>query len=240
MNPANRLVFTATDRPQYFQPVMDTWQNARGYADWQPTVYLEPTCLTVIMDGIARGHDADVHHNTSRLGVLKNPWHALESAFNTGADFVVLAEDDVLVSSDILEYFTWAADQFRDQPVLAVCACSFEPTCPPHDQQSVVTHQRFCSLVWATWRDRWIDTLRNTWDHDYTSGTPAQPQSGWDWNINLRILPGTDLQVVTPLASRSSHIGEHHGTHTSSDTFPGSVAHTFHQDRPPAPFHLKT
>ncbi len=226
-----RLVFTATDRPYYFQPVLDSWRTARGFLDWHPTVHLEPSPVQDAMLRMAHGAQADVQVNRRRLGVLRNPWNALDSAFTAGADFVVLAEDDVLVSDDVLDYFTWASTALAHEHVLAVCACSMQPQ-PDADVNLVVTHRRFNPLVWGTWRDRWTTVLRDTWDHDYSSGTPDAPQSGWDWNINLRVMQ--DWVVAAPVVSRSTHIGKYGGTHMRPEDFTGSVAPTFAATHPAA------
>ncbi len=229
-----RLVFTAYNRPVYFEPVMAAWTQVRGFGDWQPEVFLEPSPAAEAMTGIAAEAGAAVTRNPLKRGVLSNPWNALYTAFNAGADFVVLAEDDVLVSDDILEYFTWASTTFADQHILTVCACSFAPACAPGHEQNTVRHKQFTPLIWGTWADRWTDQLRDTWDHHYSTGTSEAPQSGWDWNINLRIM--RDWDVISPIASRSTHIGRHGGAHTTAQTFPGSIAPTFAAHRPSAPF----
>jgi hypothetical protein len=231
-----RLVFTAYNRPCYFTPVMASWAQARGFGDWNPTVYLEPSSQRPTMAAIAGNHGATVVVNPHRLGVLHNPWNALNTAFSNGADFVVLAEDDVLVSDDVLEFLRWASVRFKTQHVLAACACSQEPTSSPTQANHVTIHRRFNALVWGTWRDRWDNVLRDTWDHDYSSGTPDAPQSGWDWNINLRVM--ADWYIASPVASRSQHIGEFGGIHMQPAAFPESTSPTFRQHRPRAPFTL--
>lgn len=230
----HRLVFTATNRPFYFRPVLDAWIAVRGFAGWRPLVFVEPTPVAAQMAALAAAAGAAVVRNPVRRGVLSNPWHALDHAFADGADFAVLAEDDVLVSDDVLEYFTWAAASFADAHLLTVCAASFAPACAPGHEQHTVRTKQFCPLVWGTWADRWTGVLRESWDHDYSSGTPQAPQSGWDWNINLRVM--ADWDALAPVASRSTHIGEHLGAHTTAATFPGSQAPTFRPHRPPAPF----
>jgi len=231
------LVFTANNRPRYLRPVLHQWARVRGWRDWRPTVYLEPGRKAAQMADIATAAGARVRVNPRRYGVLTNPWQALNTAFTDGADFTVLAEDDVLVSTDVLEYFDWAAHSHATEHVLAACAGSFDG-CPDGHEYHIERGNRFCCLVWGTWADRWTGTLRDTWDHTYSSGTPAQPQSGWDWNITLRILPGWD--VLAPYASRSQHIGEHEGTHCTPAQYPGTRAANFRHDRPTAPYTVVT
>lgn len=233
----NRLVFTAYNRPTYFTRVMQTWAGVRDFTAWQPTVHLEPGADQDTMRAIAEAAGAVVHLNTHRRGVLTNPWHAVDTAFTAGATFVVLAEDDVLVSDDVLEYFTWAAATLADQHVLAVRACSMKPTCHPDEDHVVDIGPTFNPLVWGTWADRWTTVLRDTWDHDYSSGTAEHPQSGWDWNIVLRVK--ADWQFAGPRASRSTHIGKYGGAHMLPKDFAASEAPTFRPHRDPAPFHIE-
>ncbi len=228
------IVFTAYNRPRYLQATLASWAAVRGWQDATRHMFLEPGPAASHMLTIARLHGLAVHHNPVRHGVLHNPWVALQDAFAT-EEFAILAEDDIVVSDDILEYFTWARDRFAtDGGVLAVCANTKAAT--SQDDNLVLRGRHFDPLVWGTWRDRWTDVLRDTWDHDYSSGTREHPQSGWDWNINLRVLGNRD--VLWPASSRSNHIGAHAGTHTTLLSFPGSVSPTFRPHRPPAPFHL--
>lgn len=233
-----RLALMANDRPSYFIPVTAHWQQARGLDQWDPYVSLEPTSYLAEMHAIATERGFPVKVNPARWGVLHHPWRILESLFaEHHADFAVIAEDDVLVSDDILEYYTWAAKRFADERVLAVCSSSFREQASPAEDYRAVVHTGFTAMCWGTWGTRWQSVLRDTWDHNYSSGTPDAPQSGWDWNFNLRIIPQGNWQVVSPAASRTDHIGAV-GTHTTAASFPGSRSATFVQHRDPGEFHL--
>lgn len=232
-----RLIFTATDRVDYFTQVAEAWSAVPAVEAWRPQVFCEPTDVLDDMLGVALSiPGAAAIINPIRYGVLHNPWQALEATFADGAHFVVLAEDDVLVSTDVLDLMSYAARALRDEHILAVRACSFFEHCPPGDEHVLVTDTAFCPLVWGTWADRWYGTLRESWDHDYTTGTPEAPQSGWDWNLNLRVIPAGGWRIAQPVASRATHIGRR-GTHTTLTSFPGSVAATFTAYREPAPAH---
>ena len=62
--------------------------------------------------------------NRLRQGVLGNPWLALDHAFGVSPDlhgprdFAILAEEDLIVSPDVLEYFTWC-QRYADDPICA-------------------------------------------------------------------------------------------------------------------------
>jgi len=251
-----RLVFTAYRRPHYFAEVLDAWTQVRGFAEWKPAVYLEPSPVEQEMAELATAAGLRVHLNMARLGVLSNPWQALEGAFTghgdpaDAAEFAVLAEDDLLPSTDILEFFTWAATSLRGvdfagpptnprrpRRVLTVCAASLAPAVTPEQQHDVTLSGTFCSQIWGTWAGNWTAQLRDTWDHDYSSAPPGRGnEAGWDWNIYRRLVPG--CRVAHPVASRVTHIGRFGGAHTTEASFPGSQLPTFAQHRPPGQYRL--
>ncbi len=231
-----RVAMTVSDRPFYLKDTLPYWANARNVQDVPFTFHVEQTVakyqnLTLIKDWAyeAKIQRVAIVENSSRLGVLVNPWEAFELAFADGADFVLLCEEDTPVSSDVLEYFTWAAVKFQfNSSVLG--ACSWCPCLPEqYSASDCILASDFNPLVWGTWRDRWYDTLRDTWDKDYSSGNPDGSQAGWDWQIRLRILG--DRKFVFPLQSRSDHIG-YYGTHMLPKYFDESRAASFLADRP--------
>lgn len=224
------LVFTAYNRPFYLNQVVDSWNAVRDLSLWDTHFYLEPSEVEEAMTSIALNLNTtiDVSVNPERLGVLTNPWSALNSAFQRGADFVVLAEDDVVVSQDILEYFSWAAIEYQTgHNVLAVTAFS---QLGEGKANQVILSDNFNPLIWGTWRNRWDEFLKDTWDKDYSTGKPDGSEAGWDWNIN-RIIANNNLKVVKPLHSRSDHIGELLGTHMTPDFYPESRGTNFSQIR---------
>ena len=104
------LLLTAFDRPQYLGPVLASWARVRGVAGWHLRVAVEPSPVRDEVVGLVRafveqvGHrDTEVVLNPERLGVLENPYAHLDALFGAGHDFVVRAEDDLLVGDDVLE-----------------------------------------------------------------------------------------------------------------------------------------
>lgn len=216
------LVFTAFNRPDYFRKVIDSWNQVRNISDWNVSFHIEPSNMSEIMADMAfrLNSNLTVHNNENRLGVLVNPWNALNTAFEGGADFVVIAEDDVLVSQDILEFFEWTSVEYETgHDVLAVNA--FSQIGGGKSNQITVDDPKFSPLVWGIWKNRWETHIRDTWDKDYSSGNPDGSEAGWDWNIN-RIITNNNMLIVKPLQSRSDHIGEMAGTHMTPDLFPTS------------------
>lgn len=223
------LVFTAYNRPEYLQSTITSWNGVRNLRSWNTAFFVEPSENRNEVENIALSLQTNVtlHNNETKLGVLVNPWHALDTTFQGGADFVVLAEDDVLVSSDILEYFEWASEEYSTAyKILSLNAFS---NLGGTKSNQLTQSSQFSPLVWGTWKDRWEETLRDTWDKDYSTGNSDGSEAGWDWNIN-RILQKYDWSVIKPLQSRSTHIGIQ-GTHMTPDDFESSIGVDFQATR---------
>ena len=117
------VLLTAFDRPHYLAPVLDSWAQVRGLPDWHLRVAVEPSDVrgevVALVEAFVRrtGHpDTEVVLNPTRLGVLENPYVHLDALFAAGHDFVVRAEDDLLVGDDVLELFAHVATTYADDP----------------------------------------------------------------------------------------------------------------------------
>jgi hypothetical protein len=229
------LFLTAFNRPSYLQQTLESWLTVRGIEDWRVVFMIEPSHVTGKVVEICERFiemrdlkDAEVCVNPQVYGVLHHPWVGFERLLMMhGYDFAVRAEDDLLVSSDVLEYFDWAASEYKgDADVAAVQA--YTDGSGPED--GVARVPRFNPWVWGTWRDRWHAFIGPTWDHDYSTynGYPGN-QSGWDWNLDTRLYPLHGLRSVAPLASRVDNIGVH-GVHGTPDNHRTSLS--FERDRP--------
>lgn len=228
------VFLTAFNRLPYLQEVLHSWEHVRGLKDWHFVAMIEPSPLAQQIkeefeEFVARAGltDFEIHINPQVYGVLHHPWVGFERLLKD-YEFVVRAEDDLIVSEDILEYFNWAAPEFMSDTSVATIH-AFSLTDGASNEATVVGH--FSPLVWGTWRDRWVDVIGPSWDHDYSTfnGTPGN-QSGWDWNLNSRIFPQFNLHAVEPTISRVNNIGIW-GVHGTPDNF--EPAPHFSGDQPP-------
>lgn len=218
------LFLTAYNRVAYLQQTLHSWETVRGLKDWHLVVMIEPS---VVQDQIQEEvlyfcerlglTDYQIYVNPERYGVLHHPWVGFERLLGPGVyDFVVRAEDDLVVSDDILEFFEWASEEYRDDPSVATVQAYSEGS---GGASEVELLPAFSPWVWGTWRNVWRNLIGPTWDHDYSTfnGSPGH-QSGWDWNLNTRIFPNKNLRSVTPRLSRSNNIGVH-GIHGTAENF---------------------
>lgn len=228
------IVFTAYKRPQYFKETLESWAQVRGIKDIPITVFLEPSDVQDEMVEVALsvGLRVEVVLNPTKLGVLGNPWQALSHGFSRG-NFVILAEEDLIVSTDTLEYFAAVTSRVGPEEALGVCAHTMAEA---GDPAKWYMEERFEVLLWGTWEQNWREVIRDTWDKDYSThdGVPGQ-HAGWDWNLG-RISRQRHKPFVIPEVSRSKHIGQFDGRHTTPESFAAESTPTFQLTRVPVRF----
>lgn len=236
---------TAHRRPGYLRRALESWSRARGVGDLALFyVSLDASDRVAEMTEVLRNASFPVmlkrHYllNFPARGVSVNPVEAGSAVFrdNPDVDFLVLAEEDLLVADDVLEYMAWGAERFRGCPeVLAVRA---HPGAEGRDAGACRLSSGFSPWVWGTWRDRWTGILEPTWDRDYSTGDGQCRQAGFDWNIDQRVMPRRGLKCVVPEVSRSQNIGEHDGVHAQPADFPATMLASFREHVSPQCYRL--
>lgn len=249
-----RLFFTVYKRPEYFEDVLSSWAAVKGIDQIPITFHVEPSRVQGVQTALIKefadaidSYQVKTLLNSERLGVLRNPFNGFTFAFDhVDTDYAIIAEEDLLVSNDILEFHAWARrardDSNWESLILngipgAVCSYA-------HNDESSDDHSKvdlcddFSPWVWGTWKDVWLDTIAPTWDFDYTSGIVdgVDTGSGWDWNLDKRVFPKAGLRIIKPRASRSQSIGiwGQHGNpanHKTTKSFiserPGGIAYSY-------------
>lgn len=252
------VMLTAWRRPYYFERTLMSWANADGIG--------KVARLVIALGATDRTEQqlALIQRMTPRFGcpveivmqseeALRSPSaHRAIAEGITGCfadpevDFVVFGEEDLLVSSDVLAYMHWARRRFEeDKQVLCVCGhnqggSGWDPPEPPQDAHASQHQARllpyFSGWVNGFWRDRWFDVLLPQWDWDATSG--GAMTSGWDWNIQLRVIPRGNFLCVVPDASRSQNIGQYEGGYAHPEKYLETVSQSFRLTREPAEYRL--
>lgn len=205
------IVLTAHDRPGYLRRTLGALRG-NDLGGWTLEAAVEPgnAHVRALVESFADA-PATVTVNPKRLGVRKNPWRALERAFDAGADVVLYVEDDVLVSPDATALATWyAAHPDRDR-ALALCLLAYgsdpgrpedvvetsDPVRPPGVAPFPSLGVVFTRSGWARARGRWFD------------------DDGWDRGLGRALADGA--AIWHPAWSRSTHIGRLAGSHCEPD-----------------------
>jgi GNT-I family len=220
--PANVIAFTVSGhRQKYLRQSLDSWSRARGIDSWHLLFCLEP-CRphfpVAEFTQWVRGAFAStqVQVNDRWLRCAGNTRQAMSMAFASGAAFTVLAEEDVVVSTDVLEYLSWARDIYQaDKEVLTVCAHAKQAEGGGSDAD-VVRSSWFNPVIWGTWADRWRESVAPGW------GLLEGSLESWDANLRRQVVTAGKVSIF-PVRSRALHIGE-----VSSQT-PGQLAGYFYR-----------
>jgi hypothetical protein len=243
------VTLTAYRRPMYLAQTLEGWSKVKGVNYLrQFAVALRPSDrarenLEVIKLAQTWFRIPITLRMQSSLAMFGGPhsaiaWMVSQAFADPQVDFVVASEEDVLPSDDALLFMRWAARFQKRSDVLAVCAHSqsgqgwdaHEPADDADADQAIVRLLPYYNAwCWGTWRETWNNLLLPDWDWTCTSGGPTT--SGYDWNIQQRILPKHGGLCVVPDASRSQNIGEHEGLYTTPWSFSFSQAQSFRARR---------
>ncbi len=237
------LAFTACDRPHFLKDSLDSWLKTNLELVTSVQFFIEPTDRLVEIEAVIAYFEAEcpvpviAHVNPEKYGVLKNPWKLFENLFDKQlATFVILGEDDFIVSPDALDFFD--VQRREAQPnTLAICLKNVGEMSDENPSTfNYTTH--FDGNIWGTWAENWRNHLKDSWDFDYSSGKADETPSGWDWNIGLRVIPQNGLRCLTPTASRSFHIGTT-GVHCTADDYNATTTPNFVREKYVGPYQEK-
>lgn len=229
------IALTVNNRPHYLRETLESWREVRGIETAEALFICEPGCP----EAVELCEKADFFRwsgrvlLTERAGVLLAPWLALSAGFAAAAgrhgDFCVLAEEDMVVSTDALELLAWAAERYRaDSQVLAVNLGQPEMVSP--NMRVVVRQDHFNGWVWGTWLDRWAK-IGPDWDKDYQ-------HKGWDHRLNDHWVGELGYRCIAPAVTRSQHIGKEGGTHCTPEMFESLLAEGFQREVPEQKYRL--
>ena len=160
-----------------------------------------------------------VSTHSTRLGPHKNIRYAVNDAFESyDARFVIVLEDDVILSRDALMFMEYARDTFENDTNVFT-ATGYANNChrehcvvDPAFRHRTTRRKHFTPWFWGTWRDRWQELHKSTW-------------TGWDVEMNFELSetrsivqkPNSGLRgervEVFPIFSRANNIGFENGFH---------------------------
>ncbi len=233
------VAFTVSgQREKYLKRALDSWTQVRGIETAGLVFCVEPVPTFPVRDFTIWASrtfpGSHVSVNPDVYGCLKNTKRAFDAAFGMGARLGVMAEEDLVVSADVLEYLTWAMAEYEhDQDVAAVCCHAKESQST--DASLAVKVPWFNPLVCGTWKDRWEGLWRPSWK-PWEGG--LNENQAWDNNLRI-VLSHYAKHSIFPGVSRVMHIGEISTIYTPSIAefmYQASVSGCFAASHPPAEF----
>lgn len=213
------VAMTVNNRPLYLKRALDAWAQVRHVDKVEFRFGVEPveesrTNVALIQQWAeATGVDVVIRLNPEQFGSQHNPWEVMDASFKAGCKYVILTEDDLLPSTDLLEYHKWAAENGGGSTL--VCSCNRHQG---EDAAAVNTVVGFADCwIWGTWDFCWSAVVSPHWDHNYSTGDGAE--KGWDWHLNKRVMQVKGWKSLQPEVSRVRSIGEQ-GEHSFGEVEP--------------------
>jgi len=220
------IAISAYNRPEYTQRSLAAIFGAKGFNKDRYKIF-------AAMDRIDSGSfNMDVLKVFQDFGI--NPYivpskygcnytikAALELAWEDNPDFVLMIEDDIVISDDALVYIEWAAEKYKDDSSVRTIGLwghdkgySLGNPLTEMEHGRVMRQNYFTCWGWGTWKDRWEEMFA-TW----TTGDDRHDTS-WDVIVSSHL---GDRAEILPSISRAYNCGELGGTHRGR-AWPGVVA----------------
>jgi hypothetical protein len=256
------LVCTAWRRPDYLERTLASWTRVRGVGRLGHLVValgpsdVEDQQIEVIKLGSAAmglpGGRVTIRPDSPAAVASPGMHRALGEAITWVRDelrprAVICAEEDIIVSSDVLEYMGWALNRFAADPLVAT-VCAHDRGGSGWDipgigdlgidapQDLVTLADYFSPWVWGVWTGPKLDVLLDSWDYDANKGD-RPTTNGYDWAI-LREIHNRGLLSVVPSASRSQNIGRDGGYYARPELFDQTQSASFRKRRDPIAYRL--
>jgi FkbM family methyltransferase len=212
-----RIAISVYNRPEYTQRCLAAIFGMKGFNN--------PSFIDVAIDRLPDGtfnedvvsvlefyNITNIHWNSIKLGCNGTVKLALEESWSKNPDFVLMIEDDIIVSPDAWEYATWAARIFKNnKDVRTVGLWSHQDgwkvgaPYAHNESTKVMSQSLFNCWGWGTWRKEW-DEMDVSWTLDLSDSH----DTSWDM-VLLSTLNGR--KEIVPSIARAHNCGEHGGTH---------------------------
>jgi glycosyltransferase involved in cell wall biosynthesis len=252
------LLISAYKRPDYFRRSLESWVAARGSGELRRiAVALGPSDAEgeqrAVIAEIAKDAPCPVVIFPDSPACAQVP--GAHRAYGEGANrifaedpdcrFLIFGEEDIVVSDDVFEYFTWGRKVSAGK-ALAVIAHNargngwqrpVQEDDTDADQAAARLVRSFSPWGWGTWSQLWRLVIEPEWDYDCNRGLRPD-QHGCDWQMQ-RLLMRQGLPVLVPDASRSQNIGEQGGIYWNpGDDFSWTQSASFREHRDPVTYRL--
>ena len=217
------IAISAYNRPEYSRRSLAAIMGAKGYSPEKYAIYCSIDCdengqTNDEVFALYARYGFTHSITTKKLGCNYNVKRALEIAWRDNPDFVLLIEDDVIISEDALLYVEWGAEKYKNDHSFRTIGLwkskdgwDFNKPLTKSILFRIDEQNWFTCWGWGTWKDRWEEMLA-TW----TTGNDSHNTS---WDVVLYSHLGNRKEAV-PAISRAYNCGELNGTHRGRE-WPG-------------------
>lgn len=211
------------NRLDYTKQILEKLASCKLAEEIPTTISIEPSPVLYEIAGLADAypHPKTIFVNEYRLGCNRGIWTAINRGFETGSDFNIHIEDDILLSRDALIYFTEMARYYeKDESVFCIGGYNRDPEIKTEaDMGLFFPANTFYAWSWGVWYNRWNE-IKNRW----AFGSNPYGQS-WDCYVKHHLRG--NRSTVLPSVSRVKNIGALNGTFTPSAEWHDKKHNTF-------------
>lgn len=210
------IAISAYNRPEYSQRSLAAIFGAKGFSPNKYRIYCVMDCY---QGGSYNREVYDVYKSFGIIPVVLGEKHgcnytikkALDLAWEDNPDFVLMVEDDIIISDDALMYIEWASEKYKDDNSVRTIGLwghdngfSLDMQLTEKEHGMVMRQNYFTCWGWGTWANRW-EEMSETW----TTGNDSHDTS-WDVIVSSHL---GDRVEILPSISRAYNCGENNGTH---------------------------
>lgn len=218
------IAISAYNRPEYLQRCISALYGAKGFSSKKYSIFCAMDCYEngsfnqEVFD-VFTSYNLFPYIMEEKSGCNYTIKKTLELAWDDNPDFVLMIEDDIIISDDALQYIEWAAEKYKNDPsvrTIGLWGHDDQPSLPvsPKDHGKVMRQNYFTCWGWGTWKDRW-EGMKATW----TTGDDSHNTS---WDVVMSSHLGERVEIL-PAIARAYNCGENGGTHRGR-AWPGIVA----------------
>ncbi len=196
----------------------------------------------------------EIHLSDENLGLARSVKKAVSETFQR-FEKLILLEDDILCSSDFLEYMNQSLQLYEhNRQIFSITGYRYPFDLPGSYSNDIFLMPRSCPWGWATWRNRWSEI---DWSNDYYDLLANNSylknhfvkRNGYDWLQVARMRRKGIMDVwsdywnfthfkfdaysLAPVRMKSNHIGYDHyavnerfGTRIQEHVLPASSPFT--------------
>ena len=232
------ITVTACSRPVYLRQALESLRK-NDVGQYKLFFGIEPGSGEVLE--VCKSVDwmeKDITVNPRKLGVRVNPFTLLTKVFKEGSELNIYLEEDVVVSPDVTKLADWFLEAQREESWLSLNLLNYKST--NTDPIGLLPSKHFNSLGLCIKPHAWKTWFEPNWLSDTAAQKVYQGRSvGWDWSMTAVLALEKDLQTLTPVLSRSNHIGREGGVHASPDFHDRTFPHLpINQDPSPGAYRI--
>lgn len=210
------IAISAYNRPEYSQRSLASIFGAKGFSLDKYNIFCAIDCHedgshNPMVRGVYESFGISPFIAKEKHGCNYTVKKALDLAWEDKPDFVLMLEDDIIISDDALLYIEWAAEKYQSDDSVRTIGLwkskdgwDFDKPLTKSTIFRADEQVWFTCWGWGTWRDRWQE-MSDTW----TTGSDSHDTS-WDVVLYSHL---NGRKEVVPAISRAYNCGEFGGTH---------------------------